>query len=189
MNESFYGICKAFPISETEYKLLSQEFGGLAVFGAKKFIEKNSKNCYNDRDDIIQNIFCDLIKASSYSKRQIYINKCFLACNRYIKDKFMRKILKTLEMLWGNRTKHGANRQVFGKCQEDILEKLVQTYVPDKKKPDKKAPLIIDESFAKYAKSALWNNLRGSGRKITRDKSINKGMVSLSDFNYMAKEI
>ena len=100
-------------------------------------------------------------------------------------DKFVYKIVQELENLWSNRTRHGANRQKFGKHQENLLDKIVRRMVPKEEQPFKDAPLKIDSKFATYCKAIVWNGQKSMGKKITREKSIRSGMVSLSEFDYL----
>jgi len=52
-------------------------------------------------------------------------------------------------------------------------------------RPDRFAPLSIDSKFATYCKAIVWNGQKSMGKKITREKSIRSGMVSLSEFDYL----
>ena len=126
-----------------------------------------------------------LIRAGSYYKRQVYIEKCFEISKEYVKDIFILKLLEGLADLWSNRTRHGANRQKFGAKQEAILNKIVKKYVPRGKQPDKKVNLSIDSKFTTYCKAIAWNTQKSLGRKITKEKSIRTGITSLSDFDYL----
>ena len=118
-------------------------------------------------------------------KRQVYIEKCFEAVNRHAKDKFVVQIVQQLQKLWENRTRHGANRQKYGKFQERLLDKLVSSIVPKHERPDKSAPLNLDAKFATYCKAIVWNGQKSMGKKITREKAIRSGMVSLSEYVYL----
>jgi len=96
------------------------------------------------------------------------------------------KKLNTIYNLWLNRTKHGANRQLFGIPEEKILEKLVNLTTVKKSKPQKNAGLIMDSKFDTYAKQILWNAQRSLGKKISKERPIRTGQVSLSDFDYLS---
>ncbi len=97
----------------------------------------------------------------------------------------LTSVLQELVILWHNRTRHGANRQKFGPQQEKLLRKVVNSIVPARERPDKKAPLRVDAKFETYCKAITWNSQKSMGRKITREKSIRTGQVSLSDFDYL----
>jgi hypothetical protein len=68
------------------------------------------------------------------------------------------------------------------------LEKLVRCLVPKDERPNKKAPLVIDTKFTTYCKAISWNQQKSMGKKITREKSIRNGLVSLSQFDYLGGE-
>ena len=104
---------------------------------------------------------------------------------KFVKDEFVSKIVHELENLWDNRTRHGANRQKYGKFQERILDKIINKYVPKDQRPRKDAPLKIDSKFTTYCKAIIWNGQKSMGKKITREKSIRTGMVSLSEFEFL----
>jgi hypothetical protein len=129
------------------------------------------------------------MRAGSYHKRQTYIQSCFLALRKHVKDKFIRKLLCELRKLWRARKRHGANRQKFGEFQEVILERLVKKFVPKEFRPDKNMPLKIDAVFSTYCKQILWNEQKSLGKQITREKDIRSGMVSLSEFDYIANAV
>lgn len=95
-------------------------------------------------------------------------------------------ILRELVDLWHNRTRHGASKQKFGPHQEALLEKLVQKVVPKAERPSKEKPLNVDGRFKIYCKAITWNTQKSMGRKITKEKCIRSGQVSLSDFDYLA---
>jgi N-acetylmuramoyl-L-alanine amidase CwlA len=107
-----------------------------------------------------------------------------LIVKKFVVDSFLLKIIEELEDLWVNRTRHGANRQKFGGWQEQILERLVKKYVPVKHRPDKKERLKIDAKFATYCKAIVWNGQKSLGKKISREKPIRNGVVSLSEFDH-----
>lgn len=179
-------IFDAFPISTAEYHDLEKAFGQLCHYAAHQLQRKNYKNNYtDDYDDISQNLFMSLIQAGSYYKRQVYIEKCFSTATQYAKDKFCKAVLESLQDLWRDRTRHGANRQKFGPYQEKLLDKLVRKVVPKKHRPDRRSPLVIDDKFPTYCKQVIWNNQKAMGKKITREKSIRSGQVSLSEFDYL----
>lgn len=179
-------IVNSFPINEKEYNNLENKFGELCEYQAWQLIKKNSKNNHTDnQEDVAQDMRIALIRAASYYKRQCYIESCLKLCGKYSKDKISNFILKKLENLWKNKTRHGANRQKFGPEQEKILDKLVKCLVPISERPDKKAELIMDTKFITYCKAITWNAQKNLGKKITREKSIRTGMVSISEFDYL----
>lgn len=179
-------ICHSFRINEEEYKKLDIEFGKLCWHAAHQLKRKNSRNNYiDDAEDIKQELQIHMLKAGSYYKRQLYIESCLLACREYVKDSFLKKIIEELQNLWDNRTRHGANRQKFGPFQEQILQKIVANIVPIDKAPDKNESLKIDSKFTNYCKTIVWNGQKSMGKKVTREKSIRSGLVSLSEFDYL----
>jgi hypothetical protein len=179
-------ICNNFPITELEYKELNKKFGKLCYYAAHQLKKKNSKNnVAEDIDDINQELQLSIIRAGSYYKRQIYIEKCLKLSKIFVKNIFIAMIIDNLENLWINRTKHGANRQKFGDYQEDLLEKIVKISVPEDKRPDKKDKLKIDCKFTTYCKAIVWNGQKSMGKKITKEKNIRTGLCSLSEYDYL----
>jgi len=182
MNE----ICKSFPIGEEEYKELDSRFGQLSHYIAWQLYKKNSKNNHTDeQEDIAQELTIALIRAGSYYKRQVYIEKSLDLCQKFVKDKLLNLIVLELKNLWANKTRHGASRQKFGPYQEKILNKILRKVVPAKERPSRKAPLEIDGKFTTYCKAITWNAQKSMGKKITREKGIRQAMVSLSEFDYL----
>ena len=180
-------ICENFPISDEEYMSLEKEFGQLTKFASWQLLRKNAKNNHTDDfEDINQELVMSLIRAGSYYKRQIYIEKCFEISKSYVNDIFMLKLLEELEDLWRNRTRHGANKQKFGAYQENLLYRIIKKFVPSIYRPKKNSPLNIDSKFSTYCKAIAWNAQKSLGRKITKEKNIRSGMASLSDFDYLA---
>lgn len=112
-------ICNNFRINEEEFLELDKKFGKLCWHAAHELKKKNCKNNYtDDPEDIKQELQMSMLRAGSYYKRQIYIEKCLSVIKKYVNDFLILKIIKELESLWKNRTRHGANRQKFGSYQE-----------------------------------------------------------------------
>lgn len=175
-------IMKNFHITEAEYLLLDEKFNKLCEYQSWQLIRKNTKNNHTDEQtDIAQDLRLSLIRAGSYYKRQIYIEKCLNLIKKYAKDRFMKYMVDSLFDLWKNKTRHGANRQKFGPYQEAMLDKLVRKLVPKNQRPSKTAQLEMDKRFITYCKSITWNEQKAKGKKITREKHIRSGMVSLSE--------
>ena len=96
-------ICQSFPITSQEFDLLNKSFGKLCYYAAHQLQKKNCKNNYTDDfDDINQELQLSIIRAGSYYKRQIYIEKCFETISQYNMDFFLNKIVKNLQDLWQN---------------------------------------------------------------------------------------
>lgn len=179
-------IFKKFPISTEEYKLLDKKFGQLCYYAAWQLTRKNSSNNHQyDLDDFQQELMLSVLRAGSYYKRQIYIDSSFLCLKEKHLTGLAQGILEQLEILWQNRTRHGANRQKFGDYQEDILDKLCLTHLPEDERPDRNRALIFDGKFFTYCKQIIWNAQRNLGKKITREKPLRSGQVSLSDHDYL----
>lgn len=180
------GIFRSFPISDSEYRGLEAKFGDLCNFAAWQLVRKNlHNNTTDDPEDIIQELKMSLLHAGSYYKRQIYIESCFAIAKQHCHDGFLRGLLGELETLWFDRRRHGARRQKFGEHQEKLLDRIVLASVPADVRPRKDRPLDIDRQFATYCKSVTWNQQRSMGRKITRERAIRHGLVSLSEFDYL----
>ena len=179
-------ILEAFPITDSEWKMLDEMFGDLAHYAAWQLVQKNVKNNHtDDQEDVAQDIRWATIRAGSYFKRQVYLEDCMKAARRYVEDEVVFAVLDELENLWKNRTKHGANKQKFGAHQENVLEEMVYRYVPPHHRPRKDAPLDINKKFTTYCKAIIWNCQKSLGKKITREKAIRSGIVSLSEYDYL----
>lgn len=184
-------ICNNFPITSNEYIALDEKFGKLCYYAAHQLKKKNSKNnCVEDIEDINQELQLSIIRAGSYYKRQIYIESCLVLVKKHIdKNIKNKKLIKSLQNLWNNRTRHGANRQKFGPIEEKLLESLLKKYVPKKVRPSKTEELKIDSKFATYCKAIVWNGQKSMGKKITREKTIRSGLVSLSEYDYLGANL
>jgi hypothetical protein len=179
-------IHDSFPVTEEEYLALDTKFGELCEYQAWQLIKKNTRNNHTDsQEDIAQDMRIALLRAASYYKRQCYIEECLELCKKNAKDDAIKSVVKQLADLWRNKTRHGANKQKFGPHQEKMLEKLVKSLFPPKKRPNRKAPLKMDTKFITYCKAITWNAQKSLGKKITREKSIRTGMVSLSEYDYL----
>lgn len=179
-------IHDSFPVTEDEYLMLDGKFGELCEYQAWQLIKKNTRNNHTDsQEDVAQDMRIALLRAASYYKRQCYIEECLDACKREAKDPVVKSVVRQLAGLWKNKTRHGANKQKFGPHQEKMLDKLVKSLLPSKKRPDRKASLRMDAKFITYCKAITWNAQKSLGKKITREKGIRTGMVSLSEYDYL----
>jgi hypothetical protein len=179
-------IQDSFPVTEEEYAILNEKFGELCEYQAWQLIKKNTRNNHTDsQEDIAQDMRIALLRSASYYKRQCYIEACLDLCKKCAKDKVIKSVVKQLANLWKNKTRHGANKQKFGPHQEKMLDKLVKSLVPIKERPNRKAPLKMDAKFTTYCKAITWNAQKSLGKRITREKSIRTGMVSLSEYDYL----
>lgn len=175
-----------FKITDEEYEELEKKVGDLGHFVAWDLKRRNANNNITDeQEDIAQNMRWAFCRAGVYTKRQTYLKDCMKAVEDHVSDDFLRKVMEELKSLWDDRTRHGANKQKFGEYQESILETLVNAYVPDEKKPDKNRKLMIDKEFMKYCKAIVWNESKNMGKKITRDRRLRFGQVSLSNFSFL----
>jgi hypothetical protein len=181
-------IFKSFSLDNREYQELESRFGDLCKFAAWQLRRKNVKNNPGvDLDDFIQDLRMALLYAGSYYKRQVYIESCFAMARKYADDTFTKQVLRELQILWKNRTRHGANRQKFGDHQERLLTRIVRQVVPRHMWPKKNRPLEIDKKFITYCKSITWNKQKSLGRRISRERSLRSGLVSLSEYDYLGK--
>lgn len=179
-------ILDDWKVTTEEFKKLDKAFGQLCYYAAWQLSRKNTKNNHqNDLEDFYQELVFSLLRAGAYTKRQSYIVASLAACEVHVKDDFCKKILDGLQDLWNNRTRHGANRQKFGPRQEKMLDRLLVKTVPEVERPSKDRPLDIDPQFSRYCKQIVWNQQRSMGKKITREKPLRVGMVSLSEFSYL----
>ena len=179
-------ISKSFPVTEAEYEALNKKFGKLCYYASWQLSRKNLNNNHDyEIEDFQQELMISVLRAGSYYKRQCYIESCFENIRSHTKNKLVLKKVEKIFKLWLNRTKHGANRQLFGVPEEKILENLVIAIVPSKVRPKRDGDLVMDTKFDTYAKQILWNAQRSIGKKISKERPIRSGQVSLSDFDYL----
>lgn len=175
-------IFNNFQITEEEYQELEKELGNLCHFIAWDLKKRNSKsNLTDEQEDIAQEMRWSICHAGVYTKRQRYIEDCIKKLREIVSDHCLLWTLDELQELWDNRTRHGANKQRFGVWQENVLAMFVQAHIPVEERPDKKRKLQIDKKFVKYCKSIVWNKSKNLGKKISRDRCIRFGQVSLSE--------
>jgi hypothetical protein len=136
-------------------------------------------------EDFKQELMFSVLRAGSYYKRQVYIDSCLSALKNTKMDKCGKDVVDQLSDLWDNRTRHGANKQKFGDYQETILKRCCKEYLSQDKIPKNDAPLIFGTKFSTYCKQIIWNAQRNLGKKITREKPLRTGQVSLSDHDYL----
>lgn len=179
-------IFESFQITSEEYAELDKKFGKYCYFVAQQLKRNNLRNnLTDDVEDIAQDLRWSISRAGVYTKRQIYLVSCMEVAKNYVKDPVVASVLDVLSHLWDNRTRHGANKQKYGKHQEWIIEQIVRHYVPAEKRPDKSRRLVIDKKFEAYCKAIIWNCSKNLGKKITRERNIRSGQVSLSEHNYL----
>jgi hypothetical protein len=180
-------ITSNYPVTGSEYAILEQKLGKLCYKAAWVLKQKNYNNNFIDEtEDIVQQLRIDMMRAASYYKRQTYIESSLEILEKYVEDGFIKSVVLALKALWGQRTRHGANRQKFGPYQEAILDQLLQKVVPVNERPSPEAPLIMDQKFIIYCKQIIWNSQRSMGKKVTKQKSFRTGMCSLSEYEYLA---
>jgi len=174
-----------FSVTSEDYDILDREFGELCQYQGWQLIKRNSKNNHtDDQEDVAQEMRMSLIIAATYHKRQVYIKNCLELCDKYVDDVFCRKVLKHLSDMWFKRTKDGSKRKKFGQHQEEVLDNLLHEFVPDSEKPEVNAPLDMNGEFSNYAKSVTWNRQKTLGKKITKEKGIRTGLVSMSEYDF-----
>jgi hypothetical protein len=181
-------ILSNFGVTDDEYEQIKDLFDDLCHYASWQLIQKNVKNNHtDDQEDIVQEIRWASIKAAAYFKRQVYLESCMNVARSYVKDPDVIAALDKLESLWHNRTKHGANKQKFGEPQEQELERIIDRYVPDSDRPKKRQPLQFNRKFVTYCKAIIWNRQKSLGKKITKEKAIRSGQVSLSEYDYLSQ--
>ena len=179
-------IYKNFPVTIDEFNQLFKQLGKLCYKAGWQLKSKNINNdAIYDAYDFHQDLICAMIKAGSYSKRQVYIERSLELVKEYAVDDFIKDVVDELMDLWENRTRHGANRQKFGEYQEIMLDELVSQIVPDERRPSKAQPLLIDTQFIIYCKQIIWNTQKSLGKHITKRKPLRANQVSLSDYSYL----
>lgn len=172
-----------YKLTDEEFDVLYKKFNKLVSFQAWQLLNRNTHNNHGaDFDDINQDIMIALIKSGVYYKRQTYIEECLELLKVYSDGIKVKKLID----LWENRRKHGANKQKFGEKQEKELDSLVNKIIPADKRPNPKGTLTIDKKFETYCKQITWNQLKTLGKKITKERSIRNGSVSLSEFDHVS---
>lgn len=173
-----------FAVTNNEFNLLQEKFQDLAFYASWQLMRKNVKNNHTeDIEDIMQQLHMAIIRAGRYYKRQVYIETCLEKVEEYAQDSFLKTVVEELKSLWDNRTKHGANKQKFGEHQESLLDNIVLEIVPEEERPNRNADLLIDKKFTTYCKAIAWNSQKSMGKKISKERSIRNGTVSLSEFD------
>lgn len=180
-------IFELFKINTKEFEALEEKFGQLCLFASWQLMQNNSRNNHQlDVEDIKQELLMAVIRAGSYYKRQTYIESSLEILEKHIEQSgIFKNTYETLKNLWKNKTHHGAYRRKFGDPQEEILEKLVIKFVPENERPDINLPLNINTKFVIYTKQIIWNAARHLGKKITKEKHIRVGQVSLSEHEHL----
>jgi hypothetical protein len=179
-------IFDTYRLNNSEYQEIDVKYGRLCYKIFSELKRKNTRNNYTEElDDVLQDLRIALIKAGCYTKRQAYLQGCMKALKQHLADPFLQLVLAELERLWSRRRHHGAHRQCFGIYQEDMLENLAEKCLPPEAKPDKNAALIVDATFGRYCKAIAWNCQKNIGKKITRERSIRGGLVSLSQNDFI----
>jgi hypothetical protein len=178
---------KSFTISSEEYVLLEKEFNQLCYFVSWQLMQNNSKNNHqHEIDDFKQDLLMAVLRAGSYYKRQTWIESVFLKLDQYVpKETIWEEINKSLQHLWSRKTHHGAYKRKFGEEQEEILEMMANKFVPVEEIPLKSLHVMINNKFKIYAKRIIWNASRFIGKKITKEKQIRVGQVSLSEHEFL----
>jgi hypothetical protein len=180
-------VFKNFPVTDQEYIKLEKKFGQLCYYASWQLIRKNSANNHQfDLEDVSQELMVAVLRAASYYKRQVYIDSSLNSLSLLKMDKMSRLVLKQLIHLWKNRTRHGASRQKFGDHQETILKTMCSALLPSNEIPDPQRELNMETKFLTYCKQILWNATKHLGRKISREKPLRSGQVSLSDHDYLS---
>lgn len=177
----------AFRLSSEEWYDLDRKFGKLCRFQAKLLLDKNIRGGHTeDFDDIEQEMRQSMMVAALYTKRQRHIENCFKIAAMVDLDPETRAAVNELLHLWENKRKHGASRQKFGPPQEAALQKIIDKNVPKRLRPNPDTPLVLDEQFARYCKQITWNRCKTMGKKITKERTIRTGLVSLSQFDFLS---
>jgi hypothetical protein len=186
---SVSSIFDTYSLSEDEYKQLDDKFGRLCYKIVWELKRKNTKNNYTeDLEDVMQELRISMLRAGCYYKRQTYLEDCMTAARRHVKDPFLSSVVKELRALWKKRTRHGANKQKFGDHQEVLLERIVSDCVPAAERPQKNRRLRVDKKFNNYCKAITWNCQKNLGKKITRERHLRSGLVSLSEHSYLCED-
>lgn len=179
-------IFKEFHITSDEYEALEKDFDKLCYHIAHDLKKKNSNNNFiDDVEDVTQDLRCYLIYAGSYYKRQVYIERCFACLEGVLSNELMYLIYKELSLLWTHRSESKKVGQKFGRYHEKLLVKLVKKYIPKAKRPNPQEKLVIDAKCSNYCKSIVWNRQKALGKKITKEKNIRTGQVSLSEHSHL----
>lgn len=185
-SEPLYNIDAIYRITNSEYDVLSKKLDSYAKWAAWRLIKRNTKTSHTDDwEDVYQRVLWAIVRAGAYYKRQTYIEKCFILLNEYTEDEFTKMVINELEDLWKSRKRHGANKQKFGFFQENLLDKMVKSFVPKEFQPNKNSLLVFNKEFDKYCKSIICNELRSLGKSISKEKPFRDVFVSLDKFDFI----
>lgn len=177
-------ILQTYSISDEEYDELLDQFDKLIYFIAWKHIKTNRHNNLTDElEDVIQELRIALVQSAGYYKRQCYILNCFDALKTC-----KEPIIEELRYKWDNRIKHGARKRLFGQPEEQILNNIINYFLPEGSRPQIEK-IKINTKYKTYCKSILWNAVKALGRKITKEQPIRQGITSLSEFEYIGNNI
>jgi hypothetical protein len=174
--ELLWSLCRAGCYYKRQVYIESSLLRCIEFAGGPKAIEMLLNSIINNEE----------IKPESYLKEEAEITLSRMTETKSSTSDFTMLILKELLSLWINRTRHGASRQKFGPYQEALLEKMLSKIVPKVARPNKDQILTIDNRFRVYCKSITWNTQKSMGRKITKEKALRAGLVSLADYDYLA---
>ena len=181
---SISSILVSFPITQKEFDQLEDLFGDLVHHMAWQLKRRNAQNNLTDElEDIEQELRISIMRAASYYKRQVYIHECLRFAQRKVKDPMLRAIVKKLRKCWIGRKR--VRKRRFNDHHEAILEQLIQNF-PNR--PSRTAELVVDTKFITYCKSIAWNCLKNMGKKISKERSLRCGLVSLYYNDFLAPE-
>jgi hypothetical protein len=188
VSDNLRNIFRSFKLTDAEFEMLRKKFGDLCKYEAWQLLRKNLKNNHTDElEDIEQDLLLAMAKAGIYYKRQTYIEECIRQAKKHVKDPFLSKMVVSLSNLWDRRKFHGASRQTFGQKQERVLNQIIST-LPFDQRPNPKKPLVMCDELIIYCKGITWNQQRALGRKISKERSIRTGCVSLSEYNFLSQD-
>lgn len=178
-------VLSKFRLSDKEWIDLDKKYGKLCKFQARTLLDKNTTSMHTeDYEDIEQEMRQSMIVAALYAKRHKYIEDCFEIGNKIIKDDKNLFTLNKLESIWRNK----ATR--FTRVHDQMLEDLMINCVPENYRPSPNTPLDVDSSkFKAYCKGITWNRCKAMGRKITKERPLRSGIVSLSKFDFSGQDL
>jgi len=184
-----------YNITQKEYEELDKQFGKLCHYAAWQIVRFNFPKIKYEQEfpNVDQEIVISVIRAASYYKRQIFLNKAFEFLNSIQLTRQERVKVTALQILWDGRKEKG-NKNKFDKNEEEALVEVIKTNQNKASEkgeaaPTQSAPLQLNKEFTIYCKSIIWNTYKSIGKGITKSRKDRKHEVSLSEYDFLGESV
>lgn len=174
-------IIKDYPLTNDEYVIIEKAFGGLIRHAANQLGKKNSGIFHNSDviEDFNQEIKIVCLHAAACVKRQAYLKECFEVTKKYNNNNVViEEILDVIKPVIFKS---------YDEKVEKILLEIMNKTVDIQFHPSKNGLLKITKDLYPYFKAVIWNRQKSLGKQLTKDKKFRLGLVSLSEYDYLAK--